>query len=425
MLSGLLTRVEGEGQVVLKSAGGKVAGVEVRITEAPRFFEYIVGGRRYSEVPDLTSRICGLCGVSYMLTAAKAFEKCLSVEVPEDEERLRLAILAAERVKSHAIHVVYLHLPDFLELGSLSELAESYSHILRRGMEIALWARKAMEVMGGRFHNVVNVRVGGVYSFPEASKVAKLRQELPRVLEGFLDVARFVMGLGNIPGEAHRLRYMAVRDGDTYPWVGSGVITDDGSYAGADAFESFVLTEQVGYSNALRYRLPTGEPYVVGPLARYNLYSGRLRREVRKFLEEYGYGGPLKNVYQSVVARIAEIYQTLLELQEFFDEYREKSVARAEPASAVRGPCVAVTEAPRGILYHRYALDGELRVRSCNIITPTAQNLASMEEVIMSGLTGVDADARAVEVAKGIVRSYDPCISCSVHVVPAGCTPDA
>ncbi|MEM0351956.1 MAG: nickel-dependent hydrogenase large subunit [Sulfolobales archaeon] len=417
MLSGLLTRVEGEGQVVLKSSDGRVTSVEIKITEAPRFFEYIVRGRRYFEVPDLTSRICGLCGVSYALTASKAFENCLSIEVPEDEERLRLAVLAAERVKSHVIHVALLHLPDFLEVGSLKELSESYSHIFSKSTEIVLWSRKVMETLGGRFHNVLNIRVGGVYSFPSASKVEKLKHDLPKVLRDFMDIAKFVLDLGSIPVEVHRLRYMAVENGSRYPWIGSGVVTDDGSSAKVEAFESFILTEQVGYSNALRYRLITGEPYAVGPLARYNLYSKYLREEVKELIREYGYGESLKNIYQSVVARIAETYHTLLELKEFFDEYRERSVTKTEPRTAPRGACVAVTEAPRGILYHRYNLDRELRVRSSNIVTPTAQNLASMEDVIMSKLFGASADARAIDIAKRIVRSYDPCISCSVHLL--------
>lgn len=418
MLSSLLTRVEGEGQVVLRSSEGRVVSVEVKILEAPRFFEYLVRGRRYSEVPDLVSRICGLCGVSYMLVAAKAFERCLSIEVPEDEEKLRMAILGAERVKSHGIHIVYLHLPDFLGLGSLRELAESYSHIYTKGTKVVLWARRAMELLGGRFHNVVNIRVGGVYSFPAEEKVRQLGREVSEVLRSFLDVARFVMSLGSIPSEAHRVKYMAVRGDGGYPWVGNRVATDDGAIVDVDGFENFVLTEQVGYSNALRYRLPTGEPYLVGPLARYNLYSDLLRREVREFLREYSYGSTLGNVYQSVIARIAETYQTLLELKEFFEEYKERSPTRVEPKGIARTACVAATEAPRGILYHRYNLTEDLRVRSCNIITPTAQNLASMENLIATKLLGVGADSRALEIAKGIVRSYDPCISCSVHLIP-------
>ncbi|MCS7099557.1 MAG: nickel-dependent hydrogenase large subunit [Sulfolobales archaeon] len=418
MLAGLLTRVEGEGQVVLKSFNGVVSGVEVRVSEAPRFFEYIVRGRRYSEVPDLTSRICGLCGVSYALTASKAFESCLSIDVAEDEERLRLAMLAAERVKSHMIHIALLHLPDFLELRSLKELAESYPHIYSKSVEVVLWSRKAMEVLGGRFHNVLNLRVGGVYGFPETSKVEALRRELPKVLDNFLDVARFVLSLGSIPTEVHELRYMAVSNGTGYPWVGGSVVADKGSPVSIEVFENFVLAEQARYSNALRYRLAPGESYVVGPLARYNLHSRFLRREVREFLSEFGYGENLRNLYQSVVARIAETHQTLLELEEFLSEYRERSVSEARPRSATpRSTCAAVTEAPRGVLYHRYDLDSDLRVRSSNIITPTAQNLASMEDAILSKLSGSSADGRAIEIAKKIVRCYDPCISCSVHII--------
>jgi coenzyme F420-reducing hydrogenase alpha subunit len=416
VLHSLLTRVEGEGEVVLKTEDGRIVGVEVRISEAPRFFEYLVRGRLYTEVPDLVSRICGLCGVSYVITACRAFESCLGVEVPEDEDRLRMAILAAERVKSHVIHVAYLNLPDLVGLGSLGELFESYAHVFQRASRVVLWARRAMEVLGGRFHNVVNARVGGVYSFPSVERVRALRRGLDEVLGGFLELARFVLGLKSISEEVHRIRYMAVAGSSGYAWAGSGVVLDDGTYVDVGSFENYVLTEQVGYSNALRYRLPTGEPYLVGPLARFNTYLGYLREEVRELLEEFGWYRPLRGVQQSIVARVAETYHTLLELRDFLEDYRERTVGGAVRPERARGPCVAVTEAPRGVLYHRYLLDSSLRVRSSNIITPTAQNLACMEYLIGGKLYGSSFDGRAIEVAKSLVRAFDPCISCSVHV---------
>ncbi len=416
MLHSVLTRVEGEGEVVLKTEDGRIIGVEVRVSEAPRFFEYLVRGRLYTEVPDLVSRICGLCGVSYMITACKAFESCLGVEVPEDEERLRMAALAAERVKSHVIHVTYLNLPDLIGLGSLGELFESYAHVFQKASRVVLWARRAMEVLSGRFHNVVNIRVGGVYSFPSMERVRALQRDLGEVTGDFLDLARFVLGLKSIYEEVHRLRYMAVAGSDEYSWVGSGVVLDDGTHVEVGSFENYVLTEQVSYSNALRYRLPTGEPYLVGPLARFNTYLTYLREEVRELLEEFGWYRPLRGVQQSVVARVAETYQTLLELRDFLESYRERTAGGVVRAERAKGPCVAATEAPRGVLYHRYLVDSSLRVRSSNIITPTAQNLACMEYLIGSKLYGSSFDGRAVEVAKSLVRCFDPCISCSVHV---------
>lgn len=413
-----MTRVEGEGQVVLKVLNGLVTGVEVRITEAPRLFECIVKGRRYFEIPDLTSRICGLCGVSHAYTASKAFENCLSIDVPEDEEKLRLAILAAERIKSHLIHITLLHLPDFIGLGSLKELVESYSHIYSKTVKTLLWARKTLEVLGGRIHNVLNIRVGGVFSFPSASRVENLKRELLEVLKDFLDVAEFILDLNGIPTEDHRLRYMAVKgDGHHYPWTGDNVLIDNGYSVSVENFENFLTTERVEYSNALRYRLASGEPYLVGPLARYNTNYRFLREEVRELIDGYGYGGPLINVYESIVARVAETYQTLLDLREFLDGYKERRTVIVEPKRAPRGKCVAITEAPRGVLYHRYDLDGEHRVRGGNIVTPTAQNLASMENVIASRLLGVKADVESISIAKKIIRSYDPCISCSVHIL--------
>lgn len=416
MLHGPLTRVEGEGEVVLRTENGKITGVEVRITEAPRFFEYIVRGRRYWDVPDLVSRICGLCGVSHIVTACRAFESCLGVEVPEHEEELRMAILGAERVKSHVIHIAYLNLPDLIGLGSIGELFESYAHIFQSASKIVLWARKAMETLGGRFHNVVNIRIGGIYSFPSLEKIRALSRDLDGILKEFIGLARFILGLRSISEEVHKLRYMTVACSENYCWASNEIVLDDGTRVDVESFENFVLTEQTSYSNALRYRLLTGEPYLVGPMARYNTYMKYLKDEVRELLEEFGWNKELRGVYQSIVARIAETYSTLLELKDFLSNYKERTASSLPRVSRVGGPCVAVTEAPRGILYHRYLLDSNLRVRSSNIITPTAQNLACMEYLVEGKLYGSTFDSRAVEVAKSIVRCFDPCISCSVHV---------
>ncbi|MCS7128392.1 MAG: nickel-dependent hydrogenase large subunit [Desulfurococcaceae archaeon] len=421
-MSAVLTRVEGEGEVQLITKEGSLIGVEVRIAEPPRFFEYLVKGRRAFDVPDIVSRICGICGVSYILTAVRAFEKGLGVTPPREAEELRLAILGAEKVKSHILHAYYLHLSDFFNTSSLPELVDRNPLLFSNASRVLLWSRKAMEVLGGRFHNVVNIRVGGVYGFPKLDKVAKLLKEMPGVLNSFKYIADVVLSLENIPMDEQGLKLMAVYNGSTYPCIADDIYISYGSGGDLIAvsdFEKFVKCEQASYSNALRYKLINGSEYLVGPLARFNIGYRHLSGESRDLLDSYGWRPPLKNVFQSIVARVAEVHDTLIYLRDFLENYREPSsnptYERLEPRS---GTYVAAIEAPRGLLYHRYEVDDCGRVKYSNIVTPTAQNQASMEAAIMNVIKGEALSGEmAVEKAKRVIRAFDPCISCSVHSI--------
>ncbi len=411
-----LTRVEGEGEVRLEVSNGRVVNVSIKITEAPRFFEHIVRGRRVWDVPDIVSRICGLCGVSYVLVASKAFEKYRTL--PEEVERYRACLHLAERIKSHAIHIFMLHLPDFLGLRSLTELAESYPHIVRDVIDVVLWSRRVMEVMGGRFHNVSSLKVGGVYQTPRAEVVKSLLNNI-NLLEGkILKLVETVLNLKNIPQEKQRIRYAVVTDGISYPHIGTMVAFDSGELVHVRDFKNMISVEQVNYSNALRYRLASGEPYLVGPLARFNMGYKYLSGEVKDLIESYGWRPPLLNIHQSIIARVAELYESFLKVKEFLMSYKEISQI-INKTEVLAGKYVAALEAPRGILYHEYEVTEEesvARVVKADIITPTAQNLAMMEKLILDEVSEKNLNVdKAVNVAKKIVRSFDPCISCSVH----------
>lgn len=421
-VSAILTRVEGEGEVQLIVKDGSLIGVNVKITEPPRFFEYLVKGRRAIDVPDIVSRICGICGVSYILTAVRAFEKGLGITPSEEVEKLRLAILGAERVKSHILHAYYLHLPDFFNASSLPELADRNPLLFNSASRTLLWSRKAMEVLGGRFHNVVNIRVGGVYGFPKLDKAVKLLKEMPEVLKSFKYMADVVLSLENIPMDEQDLKLMAVYDGSTYPCIADNIYvshSSEGKLVPLGDFEKIVRCEQADYSNALRYKLIDGLEYVVGPLARFNVGYRHLSSESKELLNSYGWRPPLKNIFQSIIARVVETYDTLIYLRGFLENYREPSTSptceRIEPTP---GTYIAATEAPRGILYHRYEVDDLGRIKYSNIVTPTAQNQASMEAIIMRMLKDAALNMeRAVETAKRVIRAFDPCISCSVHSI--------
>jgi len=418
----VLTRVEGEGKVLVKVKEGNVIDVEIQITEAPRFFEYIVRGKHINNVVEIVSRVCGLCGVSYMLTATRAFEKCLKIDVPQEVEELRRIIHLAERVKSHVIHVFLLNLPDFLEMPNSFRLGAVNSAMLRNSMKLLTLAANIMDILGGRMHNVVNIKIGGVYKPPSESDAVKIVKLIKDAIELFKPLADFVLSLKNIP-EEKLAKPLMILHGNGYPHVSDEIAfynSENAEIFDVQNFENVLDVMQRHGKTALLYKYK-GQSYIVGPFARFNTSYDKLHGEARDFVSSYGWKPPLKDVRQQIIARVAEILDSLLTLRDFFQNYKPFEIysPRIEPGKADKLRCVAAVEAPRGILYHRYDIDEKLKVLHCNIITPTAQNILAMEELSQEKLRmlGRAAEHEAAKLTERIVRAFDPCISCSVHVL--------
>jgi coenzyme F420-reducing hydrogenase alpha subunit len=423
----LLTRVEGEGSIVVVEKNGYIDSIVYEITEAPRFFEYIVLGRDMERVVDIVSRVCGLCGVSYSFVAAKAFEKCLGVDVDEKVDMFREAVHLAERVKSHAMHLFYMNLPDLVKTKMFTDFLQRNPEISKHFQNVLLWSRKAMYTLGGRFHNVVNIKIGGVYRFPDRDSVKKLVEELNNVSKSFKEFASFILSI-KPPDEYTKRSFNNIHlvslysQNSRYPHHNDKLYLDKELYTISEFFRNTVKTSQLPYSTALHYRIKGVESYIVGPLARFNQHYNALDKEVRAFIEMHGWKPPLNSVLFSYVARIAEIYNTLLILEDYLDklskgiELATDTDIHAKSSKLYGTICEYAVEAPRGILYHRYNVDKE-RVISCDIVTPTAQNLASMSDIATAILRGRKTDTNSIDIAKKIAISFDPCISCSVHTL--------
>ncbi|MEM0045459.1 MAG: nickel-dependent hydrogenase large subunit [Desulfurococcaceae archaeon] len=411
-----LLRVEGEGEVVIEVENSLVKRVRFKVVEAPRFFNYIVRNLHYSQIPDLVSRICGFCGVSYVLVATKAFERCLGLNVPEDVEALRTALHLAERVKSHVLHVLFMSLPDITRAKNIGVLASRNPKIVNYGLKVLQWARDAMTVLGGRFHNAVTIRPGGVYFTPVEDEVRKLSEVLAReILPLASEFTKFVLSLKSIPDEVHKYSLVTVNDAkNDYPHLGTGVCMNGDVYDAVKFYEELVKEEVVPDSTSLQYSIK-GKGFLVGPLARYNTSFSKLVGEAQDLAKIYSWTPPLKNIHQGVIARVLELLDALLRLKEFLSNYRKPLNQYVEPVAYVDDVCAFVVEAPRGVLYHYYELDDNLKVKKARIVTPTAQNIATAQELAKALINRPYSEA-VVEEANRLITAFDPCLSCAVHV---------
>jgi sulfhydrogenase subunit alpha len=411
---GDIARVEGEGALRVRVRGGRVENVELDVFEPPRYFEALLRGRTYLEPVDITARICGICPVAYQLTAAQAIEAGCGVTVDGPIRDLRRLLYCGEWIQSHALHVYLLHAPDFLGRDSVVEVARDHPEVVRRGLRLKKAGNRLMEVVGGRAVHPVNPRVGGFHRAPGRRELAALVDPLEEAREDALATARWASGL-DFPELEVDAELVALRAPNEYAIDRGRVVSDGGLDAEAARFGEHFAESQVAHSTALVSTLG-GRTYLVGPLARYSLNSDRLLPEVRAAAREAGLGTTCRNPFRSIVVRSLEILQACAEALAIVRDYRppEPSFVAVEPRA---GEGVACTEAPRGLLYHRYRLDQEGRIQSATIVPPTSQNQLAIEADLRRLVErSLDLpDAELAHLCERGVRNHDPCISCAAH----------
>jgi coenzyme F420-reducing hydrogenase alpha subunit len=411
----VLARVEGEGALELRVRGGELELVRLRIYEPPRYFEKFLEGRDYFEVPDLVARICGICPVAYQMSAVQALERLFGIEPGPWVRAMRRVMYCGEWIESHALHIHLLAAPDFLGFGSAIEMARRYPDEVRRGLRLQALGNELIRLFGARSVHPVGVCVGGFHHAPAAEEVAALRTRLRAALPDAEALLAWTARLP-LPASDQDFTCVALRHERDYPMYDGRLVSSAGLDLDVAQYEQHFRELQVPHSTAL-YSLHDDRPYLVGPLARLHLNINRLPVPVRQALDATGIAFPSRNMYHSIVARAAEILLALAEAVRLLDGYRVPAASKASVVPRAGAACGA-TEAPRGVLWHRYEVMGDGRVKSARIVPPTSQNQARIEEDLRAslleyGLGHSDAELRLR--AETVIRNYDPCISCATH----------
>lgn len=409
-----LTRVEGEGALHITLKGEVLQSVQLNIYEPPRFFEAFLRGRAYTEPPDLTARVCGICPVAYQISACNAIEEACGIDVDDDLIALRRLLYCGEWINSHTLHIYLLHAPDFLGYADIIGMARDHAAAVERGLALKKAANHLMEFVGGRAIHPVNVRLGGFYSVPTKRDFTPLAEQLRIALDQALATVEWVSGF-DFPDLELDHEFLALTASGRYP-IENGVIARSAGppFPAAD-FASHVAESQVPYSTALHATLDGGR-YLTGPLARYSLNSSVLSPIAAQAATNAGLSSECRNPFRSIVVRAVEVVYALEEALRIIEEYERPSRPCVDVPTR---PAVGhgVSEAPRGLLYHRYQIDNDGLIAEATIIPPTSQNQAAIEadlaRVITDNLSLGDAALTAL--CEKTIRSYDPCISCSAH----------
>lgn len=410
---GALTRVEGEGALHVELRDGVPQRVELNIYEPPRFFEAFLRGRAHSEPPDITARICGICPVAYQVSACNAIEDACGVTLDPELVELRRLLYCGEWIHSHALHIYLLHAPDFLAEPDVVAVARNHRGAVERGLALKKAGNRLMELVGGRSIHPVNVRLGGFYSVPTRADLKPMAEQLRRALDDALATVTWVAGFDFPDLDVdHELLALTA---DRYAIEGGRIARSAGEPFPVAEFSEHVAETQVPHSTALHATLDGGR-HLTGPLARYSLNHGRLSPLAREAAAVAGLAPQCRNPFRSIIVRAVETVYAVEEALRIIAAYEPPARPFVEVA-ARPGVGHGVSEAPRGLLYHRYEIDDEGLIKSAVIVPPTAQNQAAIEDDLTRVvLAGADLDDAALTaMCERTIRNYDPCISCATH----------
>lgn len=410
-----LARVEGEGALHISIEGGALRDVQLRIFEPPRFFEALLRGRHFTEAPDITARICGICPVAYLLGAAQAMEALCGVEIPEPIRALRRLIYCGEWIESHMLHVYMLHAPDFLGYPDAIQMAKDHPQAVQRGLRLKRIGNQLMTLLGGREIHPINLCVGGFYRAPTRAELRALLPELQWGLEAAEETVRFCAALPM--REFHEdYEFACLSDPQEYAITRGRLVTTHGVNESIEAYDEVFQESHEPHSTALHSRIAGRRRAHLGPLARYSMNHAQLTPRARQAAADAGLGAVCRNPFQSILVRGVETVLAFEEAIRLVEEYEPPPAPRV-PVSPRAGTGRGATEAPRGICYHRYTIDDAGIIQDAKIVSPTAVNQPTIEHdlrrYLEPNLDKTDDELRAV--CEQAIRNYDPCISCSTH----------
>ena len=409
-----LARVEGEGGLEVVIHDGQVTEARLDIYEPPRFFEAMLRGRQYTEPPDITARICGICPIAYQMSACQAIEDACGTQVTPAIRALRRLIYCGEWIESHTLHIYLLHAPDFLGYESGIHLAGDRPDLVRRGLRLKKAGNRLMDVVGGRSVHPINVRVGGFYRAPDRSALQALVKDLEEARAAAAETVSWVATFP-FPDFEQDYQFVSLRHPAEYPITGGRIVSNRGLDIAVGQYDEHFTEHHVAHSTALHSELDGGT-YFVGPMARYNLNAGALSDGAAAAAKAAGLGSTCTNPFRSIIVRAVETLYACDEALRLIDAYEPPDPPWVDvPARDATG--FGCTEAPRGLIYHRYRIAADGSILGAKIVPPTSQNQRAIEtdmRVFVQDRLHMPHDRLTWECEQA-VRNYDPCISCAAH----------
>ena len=416
-----ITRVEGHGNIVVNAKDGKVEKVEWQVPEAPRFFEAMIRGRSYEDVQLITSRICGICSISHSLVAIKAVENAIGIEVSEQTDKIRRLMHYSEQLQSHVLHVGYLVAPDLFGVKSVVPLVGMAKEAVLTIVKAHRLANEWSEMLGGRITHPFTITPGGFTKLPSEQQLLELKETLTNLVPDLMTIVDVVLSVASqVPNFSRETEYVSLREDKFYSFYDGQIVSTDGHTEDICNWES-VANEYVSDKSTAKWAKWHRGSYAVGALARFNNNYEQLTDVAKGIAKKCGLEKGCCNPYMNSIAQLAECGEIVVCSLAIIDDLLSTSIKQekvdGKPKKAGHGD--AGIEAPRGILFHSYDFDENGICLGGNLCIPTNQNHGNIqldfEKLVPEILDeGEDAVRQKLEM---LVRSYDPCISCSTHIL--------
>ncbi len=415
-----VTRVEGHGNIVAHITDGSLQSVRFDVVEAPRFFEGFLRGQQYSEVVHIAPRICGICSVSHKCAALKATERAFGVEISKQTALLRRLALHGETISSHALHIFFLAMPDFMGLNSVFQLIETDKETVLRAMRLKRLGYDLGAVVAGRHTHPVGMEVGGFSFVHSVESLNALRERLTEAIADVGEAAKLFATL-HIPSLEREKEYIALTRPDEYAFYDGDLKTSNSGTISVENYTDIIKERLIEHSTA-KHATMGGSPYMVGALARVNLNFPQLSSAAREIAEELGLTPPCHNPFMNTMAQLVECAHCLEESVKIVDTLSMEGINAQEELSEVSpgsGVGIGSVEAPRGVLFHEYHYNEKGICTYVNHVIPTGQNLASLEADMREMVPVIAHESQELigHKLETLVRAYDPCISCSTHCI--------
>jgi sulfhydrogenase subunit alpha len=417
-----LTRVEGHGDIVVDMKNGVLKQAQLNIVEAPRYFEAMLKGRNFHEAAIITSRICGICSLGHQLTSLKATEAALGLEISEQTKILRKILVNGSTFQSNVLHVLFLAAPDFLNVGSVFPLVNTHPQVVLAALRMKRLANDIGDVISGRAVHPISCIPGGFTKLPAEKEIAALRDKLSSEARADAGLAAEVVAslASQIPEFDRETEYISVYNENEYGLYDGQICSSDTGLLPVEKYLEVTNEFIVPHSTSKHARFNRSS-YLVGALARFNNSHKLLNSAARKTAVQLGLKAPNYNPYLNTVAQVVEVVHCIEDTIELMNQLLDRGIKpekpNQEPTRYGRG--VGATEVPRGILFHDYTYNRQGSIEAANCIIPTGQNLANIDDDMKKLVPEIAAESKEQITKKleMLVRAYDPCISCSVHLL--------
>ena len=413
-----VTRLEGHGNIILNARDGKIEELKWEVIESPRLFEAMLCGRYYEDVPHIASRICGICSIAHTTASIQAVEAAFGVQPSEQTLLLRKLLYNAELLESHVLHALFLAAPDFLGVGSVFPLVETHKDVVVMALRLKKLAYNLAEILAGRKTHPLSCLVGGFAKLPDPGELKAIKKRLEDARADFDVIVKLFKTL-QIPDFVRETEYIALKDPREYAFISGQIASSDAGLTPLNNYLKVTNEFCVPHSTA-KYTKNKRDSYMVGALARFNLNYDQLLPEAKKAAAELGLKAPNHNPYMITVAQVVESGHALEDAISIIDKILAKGLKEEKNRIKVKaGRGVGAVEAPRGILFHDYTFDDKGILTKANCIIPTNQNHNNIQkdmEALVPGILNQSEDDIRLKLEM-LVRAYDPCISCSTHML--------